>query len=107
MPSPGCLWRKASQERPTHGRPGWERGSWYRRTPVEERDPLFLHPGDSFAPLLSLRRRGDEASQDMTVMRDFLDIINAPFYPLFFRCWAKYRQVVKVVEEEDPAYLER
>lgn len=49
----------------------------------------------------------DEASQDMTVMRDFLDIINAPFYPLFYRCWSKYRQAVKVVEEEDSAYLER
>ncbi|MBN1106462.1 MAG: type VI secretion system baseplate subunit TssG [Deltaproteobacteria bacterium] len=49
----------------------------------------------------------DEASQDMTVVRDFLDIINAPFYPLFFRCWSKYRQALKVIEEEDPAYLER
>jgi type VI secretion system protein ImpH len=49
----------------------------------------------------------DEASQDMTVMRDFLDIVNAPFYPLFFRCWSKYRQAVKVVEEDDPSYLER
>jgi type VI secretion system protein ImpH len=49
----------------------------------------------------------DEASRDMTVMRDFLDVINAPFYPLFFRCWSKYRQAVKVVEEEDSAYLER
>ena len=49
----------------------------------------------------------EEASQDMTVTRDFLDIINAPFYPLFFRCWSKYRQAIKVVEEEDLAYLER
>ncbi|MBN1104059.1 MAG: type VI secretion system baseplate subunit TssG [Deltaproteobacteria bacterium] len=49
----------------------------------------------------------DEASEDMTVMRDFLDIVNAPFYPLFFRCWSKYRQAVKVVEEDDSSYLER
>jgi len=49
----------------------------------------------------------DEATQDMTVMRDFLDIVNTPLYPLFFRCWSKYRQAVKVVEEDDPVYLER
>ncbi len=49
----------------------------------------------------------DEAYQDMTVARDFLDVINAPFYPLFYHCWAKYRQHVKVVEQEDPGYLER
>jgi len=49
----------------------------------------------------------DEESQDMSVTRDFLDIINAPFYPLFFRCWSKYRQHIKIVEEEDSNYLER
>ncbi|PKN61245.1 MAG: type VI secretion system baseplate subunit TssG [Deltaproteobacteria bacterium HGW-Deltaproteobacteria-15] len=49
----------------------------------------------------------DEESEDMSVTRDFLDIINAPIYPLFFRCWSKYRQHIKIVEEEDPAYLER
>jgi type VI secretion system protein ImpH len=49
----------------------------------------------------------DEASQDMSVMRDFLDVINAPFYPLFFSCWSKYRPHIKIVEEEDPVYVER
>ncbi|RJR45798.1 MAG: type VI secretion system baseplate subunit TssG [Desulfobacteraceae bacterium] len=49
----------------------------------------------------------DEESQDMSVTRDFLDIINSPFYPLFFRCWSKYRQHIKIVEEEDSSHLER
>jgi len=49
----------------------------------------------------------DEASMDDTVTRDFIDIINAPFYPLFFRCWSKYRPYIKVVEEEDASYLEK
>ena len=49
----------------------------------------------------------DEMSEDITVTRDFLDIINAPFYRLFFRCWDKYRAPIKVVEEKNPSYLER
>ncbi len=49
----------------------------------------------------------DEESMDVSVTRDFLDIINAPFYKLFYECWSKYRQVIKIVDEEDPAYLER
>jgi len=49
----------------------------------------------------------DETSQDVTATRDFLDIINAPIYRLFFQCWSKYRQHIKVIEEEDPGYLER
>ena len=49
----------------------------------------------------------DEASQDMSATRGFLDIINAPLYALFYHCWAKYRLYVKVVEHKDPGYLER
>lgn len=49
----------------------------------------------------------DEESMEVSVTRDFLDIINAPFYKLFYECWSKYRQVIKIVDEQDPAYLER
>ena len=49
----------------------------------------------------------DEVSEDVTVTRDFIDIINAPFYRLFYRCWSKYRQFVKIIDEQEPEYLER
>jgi type VI secretion system protein ImpH len=49
----------------------------------------------------------DEESQDIAVTRDFLDIINAPFYRLFYQCWSKYRQYIKIIDEQDPQYFER
>jgi type VI secretion system protein ImpH len=49
----------------------------------------------------------DEKIEEVTVVRDFLDIINAPFYRLFYQCWNKYRQFVKIIDEQDPVYLER
>lgn len=49
----------------------------------------------------------DEKLQEVTVLRDFLDIVNAPFYRLFYQCWTKYRQFIKIIDEQDPVYLER
>ena len=49
----------------------------------------------------------DEASRDISVTRDFLDIFNDPFYRLFYQCWSKYRQSVKIIDEQDTVYLER
>ena len=49
----------------------------------------------------------DEKLQEVTVVRDFLDIVNAPFYRLFYQCWSKYRQHIKIIDEQDPVYLER
>jgi len=49
----------------------------------------------------------DENLQEVTVIRDFLDIVNAPFYRLFYQCWSKYRQHIKIIDEQDPVYLER
>lgn len=48
-----------------------------------------------------------EAAEDMSVGRDFLDIINAPLYPLHFQCWSKYRLGIKVLEEGDFRVRER
>jgi type VI secretion system protein ImpH len=48
-----------------------------------------------------------EAADDVTITRDFIDIINAPVYDLFFRCWAKYRLYYQLVESADPGALER
>ncbi len=48
----------------------------------------------------------DESLRDITVTRDFIDIINSPFYRLFYGCWEKYRAYIKIIELNDPAYLD-
>jgi type VI secretion system protein ImpH len=49
----------------------------------------------------------DEAAEDMSVTRDFLDIFNYRLYLFLFRCWTKYREFFQLVEENDPEDLER
>lgn len=49
----------------------------------------------------------EESSEDISVTRDFIDIVNAPFYRLYYQCWAKYRQFIKIIDEQNPDYLER
>ena len=49
----------------------------------------------------------DEASEDMSVSRDFMDGLNHRLYILLFYCWLKYRQFLQVVEEKNPRDLEK
>ena len=49
----------------------------------------------------------DEASNDESVIRDFLDIIHQRLYHLYFQCWSKYRLFIRVVEENNPIDRER
>lgn len=49
----------------------------------------------------------DEAREDQTVSRDFLDIVNGPLYPLLFHCWRKYRLGIAIAEEESSRDLDR
>lgn len=49
----------------------------------------------------------DEAGENSSVTRDFLDIINHRLFVLLFRCWSKYRQFLQVVEEENTEVLEQ
>ncbi|MFP4349776.1 MAG: type VI secretion system baseplate subunit TssG [Thermodesulfobacteriota bacterium] len=49
----------------------------------------------------------DEAREDSSVIRDFMDIVNGPLYPLLFMSWSKYRMALRVVEEKSSADLER
>jgi type VI secretion system protein ImpH len=49
----------------------------------------------------------DEAAEDMSVTRDFLDIFNYRLYLFLFRCWAKYREFFQLVEENNPEDLEK
>lgn len=48
-----------------------------------------------------------ERLEDRSTTRDFIDIINAPLYPLHFRIWGKYRLFYKLVEEVCPGTLQR
>ena len=49
----------------------------------------------------------DEAAEDESVSRDFIDILNQRLFALLFECWCKYRQSLQVVEEKNSAYIER
>jgi type VI secretion system protein ImpH len=49
----------------------------------------------------------DEAAQDESVSRDFLDIIHRRLYHLLFRAWQKYRVFFQVAEERNDQVLER
>lgn len=49
----------------------------------------------------------DETLRDKRAVRDFLDIFHYALYPVLFDAWAKYRQTLKVVEENAADYLDR
>jgi len=48
-----------------------------------------------------------EHAEGLSITRDFLDIINFPLYPIFFRIWSKYRLFFKIVEDPDPDTIQR
>ena len=88
---------------------------------IEERsqgrkaDPLYLitaaflglYGASSPLPVFYTEDLLDEAREEGSVSRDFLDIINAPFYGLLFRSWIKYRLDIQVAETQDPLTVER
>lgn len=49
----------------------------------------------------------DEAADDESAAREFIDIINQRLYQLFYDCCTKYHQAFKIVEEESGPYAER
>ncbi len=49
----------------------------------------------------------DEAAEDETVTREFIDMLNYRFFSLLFRCWTKYRIFLRVVEERNQADIQR
>ncbi|MHB1011537.1 MAG: type VI secretion system baseplate subunit TssG [Desulfobacteria bacterium] len=68
---------------------------------------LGLYGASSPLPTFYTEDLIDEQLSDSTTTRDFLDIFHHRLYLLLFRCWSKYRQLVKVVEEESPEDLEK
>ncbi len=49
----------------------------------------------------------DEALEDRSISRDFVDIINHRLYELLFKCMTKYRQSIQVMEECNPHHIQR
>ena len=43
-----------------------------------------------------------ERSDGRSVMRDFIDIINAPLFPIYFKSWSKHRLFHRLVEKKEP-----
>ncbi|MGM0423827.1 MAG: type VI secretion system baseplate subunit TssG [Thermodesulfobacteriota bacterium] len=48
-----------------------------------------------------------EAREDLSGLRDFLDIFNNNFFIKLYKTWARHRLAVRIVEEEDQEALER
>ncbi len=67
---------------------------------------LGLYGSSSPLPTYYTEDLLDEAQDDRSVSREFLDIFNHRFYTLLFLCWSKYRTFLRVTEEEDPAILD-
>ncbi len=66
---------------------------------------LGLYGSSSPLPTFYTEDLLDEASEDMSIARDFIDIFNHRLYLLLFRCWTKYRLFLQVIEENNPEVL--
>lgn len=68
---------------------------------------LGLYGASSPLPVFYTEELLAEASEDKSVTRDFLNIINNNPYVQFFRAWSRSRLMLKAVDEKDGAWLER
>jgi len=68
---------------------------------------LGLYGASSPLPTFYTEDLLDEASEDLSISRDFIDIINTPAYILFFKCWAKYSFLYNLVEGRRDDMLDR
>lgn len=68
---------------------------------------LGLYGSSSPLPQFYTEDLIDEAAEDESVSRDFIDTINERLFALLFECWGKYRQSLKVVEEKSQEHMER
>jgi type VI secretion system protein ImpH len=68
---------------------------------------LGLYGASSPLPTFYTEELLEEVSNDKSVTRDFLDILNNDFYMQFFQVWSRSRLMLKVVDEQDTAWLER
>jgi type VI secretion system protein ImpH len=92
--------------------PGNDIISIYRRG--NEPDKLFitatflgLYGASSPLPTFYTEDLLEEASDDKSISRDFIDIVNTPAYHLFYKCWGKYNLSFGLAESYRPEALER
>jgi len=72
-------------------------------------DVTFLGLYGTSSPLPSFYTEDllHEASDDKSVTRDFLDVLNTGIYQIFIRSLLKYNLFLQITEEHDNRYLER
>jgi type VI secretion system protein ImpH len=68
---------------------------------------LGLYGSGSPLPTFYTEDLIDEAAEDESVSRDFIDILNQRLFALLFECWSKYQQYLQVVEQENSVYIDR
>ncbi|MDQ7031997.1 MAG: type VI secretion system baseplate subunit TssG [Desulfonauticus sp.] len=68
---------------------------------------LGLYGSSSPLPAFYTEDLLEEKREDKSIMRDFLDIINMPLYPLLFKIWSKYQLPYKVIEEKDADTIQK
>lgn len=68
---------------------------------------LGLYGSSSPLPTFYTEDLINEAGQDESVSRDFLDIIHNRLYGILFQAWLKYRLFFQVAEEHNDLQLER
>ncbi len=68
---------------------------------------LGLYGSSSPLPTFYTEDLLTEQSDGESVARDFIDIVNASLYPLFYRSWSKHRLLFNVDEEVDPSLIEK
>ena len=68
---------------------------------------LGLYGVSSPLPTFYTEELMQDVDDDITVTRDFIDIINRPLYQLFSSIWSRCRLAYKVCEEKEPAYINR
>ncbi|MEN6466589.1 MAG: type VI secretion system baseplate subunit TssG [Syntrophaceae bacterium] len=49
----------------------------------------------------------EEQSNDTSISRDFLDVVNSRMYSLLFQCWSHYKMFFKFVEEPEFSAVQR
>ncbi|MHB8111393.1 MAG: type VI secretion system baseplate subunit TssG, partial [Syntrophorhabdaceae bacterium] len=68
---------------------------------------LGLYGSSSPLPTFYTEDLLEEASDDKSISRDFIDIINNPAYTLFFKCWGKYSFFYNLVESRRDDMIDR
>jgi len=68
---------------------------------------LGLYGSSSPLPTFYTEDLMNEASDDESAARDFLNIINQRIFEVFYAVCMKYRQTFQIIEANNPAHLER